>query len=126
MTFPNNKPDKNGNSNFAATKTNHTAKQPVNKKTPKAVSHVQKLNETHHKNKTGQNNMSKALNHTTVPQNMSQKNLTAKSNGTTVTAKNVTKASVFNNSEKFNNTLPQKNISKVAVPSVSDSNKFAK
>lgn len=121
MPFPSNKPDKNGNSNFAATKTNHTVKQPVNKKTaPKAVSHVQKLNETHHKNKTGQNNMSKALNHTTVPQNMSQKNLTAKTNGTTVTAKNVTKPSALNNSEKVNVTLPQKNISKVAVPSVSD------
>lgn len=70
--------------------------------------------------------MSKALNHTTVPQNMSQKNLTAKTNGTTVTAKNVTKPSALNNSEKVNVTLPQKNISKVAVPSVSDSNKFAK
>ena len=69
--------------------------------------------------------MSKALNHTTVPQNMSQKNLTVNTNGTTVTDKNVTKPSALNDSEKVNVTLPQKNISKV-VPSVLDSNKFAK
>jgi len=94
LPFPNNKPDKNGN--FAAKKINHTIVTSAkhNKTSPKAVM-VQK-NETHHKNKTGQKNVSKALNHTTatLPQNMSQKNFTAKTNGTAqslTSVKNVSK-----------------------------------
>ena len=98
LPFPNNKPDKNGNFAVNKTKNNHTVVH--NKTFSKAGISILQKNETHHKNKTGQNNWSKALNHTTQTQhqNMSQKNLTAKTNGTnsTLTAKNVSKPSTNN------------------------------
>lgn len=57
LPFPNNKPDKNGN--FA--KKNHTTAVKHNKTSPKAIM-VQK-NETHHKNKSVHQNLSKSTNH---------------------------------------------------------------